>query len=174
MKQIDELDLDALEAVAKAARDEIAGSWTYLDIGEVVLDETDGDGDSAAVIATLCDEILIPDLIGEHIATFDPPTVLKLIAAARPQEKGVEADRVRLALIQMVEAIKNGVIDSQELDGEPEVGIPPHKWHEEWLFYAEAALSEAKAPVNRQDSGAERCTGTASDARSTRPDAGAK
>lgn len=41
----------------------------------------------------------------------------------------------------MVEAIDGGDVDSRELDGEPEVGIPPHKWHEEWVYNARQALT---------------------------------
>jgi len=42
---------------------------------------------------------------------------------------------------QMVEAIDAGSIDSPE-QGEPEVGIPIHKWHEEWRYYAGVALQK--------------------------------
>jgi hypothetical protein len=48
------------------------------------------------------------------------------------------------ALRQMLDAIESGNIDSPEI-GEPENGIPIHKWHEEWEHYARVALQSAKA-----------------------------
>ncbi len=47
-------------------------------------------------------------------------------------------------LLHMIEAIDGGSVDSVQLDGEPEVGIPPHRWHEEWVFYARAAMNKAR------------------------------
>lgn len=48
-----------------------------------------------------------------------------------------------LSLVQlMLEAIEGGNVDSPEL-GEPEVGIPMHKWHEEWEHYARNAIAKA-------------------------------
>lgn len=50
----------------------------------------------------------------------------------------------------MLDAIAAGQIDSPELPGEPEVGIFPYRWHEEWEAAAMAALScanpEPRAP----------------------------
>jgi hypothetical protein len=71
-------DLDQLEAVAKAALGDVVGDWTYLDIGEVVLDD-----DDMPIIATVCEDLLSMDNIGARIAAFHPATTLRLIAAAR-------------------------------------------------------------------------------------------
>ena len=76
----EELDLDALEAVAKAAT---PGPWTHQPYGGQNQngdyfggDVFDGDGEY--LVSEVSDEN------GAHIATFDPATVLALIAAARP------------------------------------------------------------------------------------------
>lgn len=55
--------------------------------------------------------------------------------------------RLRNVVEQMLAAIERGAIDSEENAGEPEVGIPPHRWHEEWSFYARAAL-DASPPLS--------------------------
>lgn len=44
-------------------------------------------------------------------------------------------------LREMVEAAEKGHIDSEQLPGEPEVGLRPYKWHEEWTHYAKEALA---------------------------------
>ncbi|RAK68763.1 hypothetical protein [Phenylobacterium kunshanense] len=94
------LDLDALE---KVARDATPGSWEYravfpYDWGWV----TDGDG---AFIAQIKDPRVFGGALdmhradktdpwaanATHVSTFDPPTVLRLLAALRAQ-----AERVRV------------------------------------------------------------------------------
>ena len=45
----------------------------------------------------------------------------------------------------MLRAIENGGIDSEELPGDPDAGIPPYKWHEEWASYTRDALDEYDA-----------------------------
>jgi hypothetical protein len=62
-------------------------------------------------------------------------------SAARAAWEASPAKSLIEALEVMIEAVENGGIDSPTMDGEPEVGIPPFKWHEEWLFYARLALS---------------------------------
>lgn len=49
---------------------------------------------------------------------------------------------------QMLNAIAEGQIDSPELAGEPEVGIQPYRWHEEWAAAASAAMAcaDPRAP----------------------------
>ena len=54
-----------------------------------------------------------------------------------------ERQKMVEALGSMLLAIKNGQIDSPELDGDPEAGIPPHRWHEEWAHHA-AALTGSR------------------------------
>jgi len=46
---------------------------------------------------------------------------------------------------KLLEAIDAGQLEmnSPELDGDPESGIPPHPWHEEWLYYARRAHARA-------------------------------
>lgn len=73
-------------------------------------------------------------------------------ALAQPQERSDGArtppnTRLRNVVEQMLAAIERGAIDSEENAGEPEVGIPPHRWHEEWSFYARAAL-DASPPLS--------------------------
>lgn len=57
----------------------------------------------------------------------------------------LEAENARLREIvqAMLDAIDGDSIDSPE-QGEPEVGIPIHKWHEEWAHYARTAFARAK------------------------------
>ena len=88
-----ELDLDALEKVALAATQE---PWEW-DSGII---PPDGPGRYAdiytdageLIIAHFNDQIPEGQANAAHIASFDPPTVLKLIALARP--KAGEPDRI--------------------------------------------------------------------------------
>lgn len=57
--------------------------------------------------------------------------------------KAPELDRALALVRTMLTAIEAGQIDSPELDGEPEVGTPPHRWHEEWEYSARAILALA-------------------------------
>lgn len=50
-----------------------------------------------------------------------------------------------LDLVQhMLGAIEGNTIDSEQIDGDHEAGIPPHKWHEQWAYYARAAIAKAQ------------------------------
>lgn len=77
-----ELDLEQLEKVARVATD---GPWSVVDGDEV----TSAEGPLLAGLPT-GDAIVcwMPD--ATHIATFDPPTVLALIARLREAEAKVE------------------------------------------------------------------------------------
>ena len=48
------------------------------------------------------------------------------------------------ALEQMLTAVDAGDIDSVEMGGEPEVGIAPYRWHEEWAHYTRDLLSRTR------------------------------
>lgn len=74
---------------------------------------------------------------GQALAAEYGPAALSRVEA--------ENGRLRPLIETMLHAIDNGGIDSQE-QGEPEVGIPIHKWHEEWAFYARATLSPPETP----------------------------
>lgn len=45
------------------------------------------------------------------------------------------------ALREMLGAIEAGSIDSEECPGDPDSGIMPYRWHQEWAHYAKSALS---------------------------------
>lgn len=59
-------------------------------------------------------------------------------------------------LRHMLGAIDGNSIDSAEIDGDYESGIPPHKWHEQWAHYARAALAKATQPVDEVQNPAHR------------------
>jgi hypothetical protein len=54
--------------------------------------------------------------------------------------KREDVEQITACFNEMLEAIRTGSIDSPWLSGEPEVGIPAHKWHEEWEYYARDQL----------------------------------
>lgn len=90
MVTVTELDLDALEAVANAAT---PGPWLAADEApewtaaqRVFAPELGDEQDD-----TICEAVEYKD--AEHIATFDPPAVLALIARVRAAEATIE--RVR-------------------------------------------------------------------------------
>ena len=90
------LDLDALEAVARAA---IPGPWNYRQkvLGMVSTTVSAGDGSHVAYPSVGH----LPES-ATHIATFDPPTVLDLIALAREeQQKRAEAEAVIARIEQL-------------------------------------------------------------------------
>jgi len=85
------LDLDALEAVARAVC--VPEAWTIWHDLDHQGFKTVGDAESYAEMkktgeADECDPIahVYTDDLAEHIATFDPPTVLALIAKLREAE----------------------------------------------------------------------------------------
>jgi len=63
-----------------------------------------------------------------------------LRALTQPDAVGVGEAAAIASLRDMIRAIESGSIDSPEI-GEPESGIPYHKWHDEWLHHARAALA---------------------------------
>ena len=92
------LDLDALEAVARAAT---PGPWTHQPYGEK---NQNGDYIGGDVFDRAGEYLLseVSDSAGAHIATFDPPTVLDLIALAREeQQKRAEAEAVIARIEQL-------------------------------------------------------------------------
>lgn len=109
-----ELDLDALEKVALAATQE---PWEW-DSGII---PPDGPGRYAdiytdageLIIAHFNDQIPEGQANAAHIASFDPPTVLKLIALARPKAGGVEADGLVKRLVECVPFLRNGDVGSR-------------------------------------------------------------
>lgn len=91
------LDLDALEAVARAAT---PGPWNYRQtvLGMVSTTVSAGDGSHVAY-PSVCHAL--PEN-ATHIATFDPPTVLTLIARVREeQQKRAEAEAVIARIEQL-------------------------------------------------------------------------
>lgn len=84
-----DLDLDALEKVARWAAAVVPGAWRYEKYHRV------WDANTNPVCKPYGKTFGAQESFGEHIATFDPPTVLKLIAAARsvrPPEVTVRVD----------------------------------------------------------------------------------
>lgn len=89
------LDLDALKAVAQAAAEDAGGPWFATGRGAYVCSDPveedkiyrDGDGPIKGWLASAD-----TTEIAKHMATFDPPTVLKLIALAQHDQArpGVE------------------------------------------------------------------------------------
>jgi len=68
----------------------------------------------------------------------------KFIVAARNHLPALLARSRRMeeALRHMLGAIDGNTIDSEEIAGDYDSGIPPHKWHEQWAYYARAALED--------------------------------
>ena len=64
--------------------------------------------------------------------------------------KREDVDDVVKCLEEILEAIRTGNIDSPWLAGEPEVGIPAHRWHEEWEYYAKEKLSTLTAALEEK------------------------
>lgn len=109
-------------------------------------------------VASTCDEVWT---VGQHPAMLRGWIVRPVLFGSRvrvlPEHEGghvvikseedarliAAAPRLRALVQTMLTAIDDGQIDSPELDGEPEAGIPPHRWHEEWRYSAERALAEA-------------------------------
>lgn len=97
MKMSEDLtpDLARMREVAEKALTEIVGDWRYLDIGELVLDETSGDPDEdLAVIATLSEDLPDMEAVGEFLAAANPAAVLYLldrIAELEGERDAVEA-----------------------------------------------------------------------------------
>lgn len=99
-----DLDLDGLEKVARAApqwewSNEDSEIWSdepYRLLAETV----PLDGDPRAKEGFGAQELAI----AEHIATFDPPTVIKLIAAARSPQPAAPEGRMREAVARIIGA----------------------------------------------------------------------
>lgn len=78
------LDIDALEKVARAAGD---GPWTHDPQkgtpGKCMLAQVWGPGGHSLAELESTDDPAVASALAEHIATFDPPTVLRLLAERR-------------------------------------------------------------------------------------------
>jgi hypothetical protein len=85
-------ELDRMEAVAKAA---MAGPWQngIDDFQGVVAPHNDGLGNVVCLppLKRMCSSLEAWDANAAHIATFDPPTVLAMIAQLRAQQSALEA-----------------------------------------------------------------------------------
>lgn len=130
------LDLDALEATARAVC--VPEAWTIWHDLDHQGFKTVGDAESYAEMkktgeADECDPIahVYTDDLAEHIATFDPPTVLTLIAKLR------EAEAVIEKLMDASQRVEGGPI--------PWVEIDTHDW--------DAALATYKPTNERGDDG---------------------
>ena len=86
------MNLNELEAIARAAT---PGPWQHLPYGG---QNQNGDYSGGSIFDADGDYLLseVSDAAGAHIATFDPPTVLALIAKLREAEAVIE--RVRSML----------------------------------------------------------------------------
>jgi hypothetical protein len=71
--------------------------------------------------------------VGESDATIVAHALLAAEARIRELENIVK---------HMLEAIDGGTIDSEEIAGDYESGISPHKWHDQWSYYARRALAK--------------------------------
>ena len=60
------------------------------------------------------------------------------------QEAAEVVGSVNNAIGHMLGAIEGNGIDSEEISGDFQTGIPPHKWHEEWAAYARRDLEAAR------------------------------
>lgn len=119
-------------------------------------------GGVMVTLAALCEATGLDMQAGgddELARIMRPEIVLKIRAkqAAKPTGSALpdvplDWSRERLWLSpvvqQMLNAIAEGQIDSAEMAGEPEVGIPPYRWHEEWAAAASAAMAcaDPRAP----------------------------
>ena len=52
--------------------------------------------------------------------------------------------QMKEALERMIEAIETSNIDSPEIEGDMDAGIPPHRWHDEWLYRAKRSIASAE------------------------------
>lgn len=70
----------------------------------------------------------------------------------KPQDTKSPAgyENMKVCLSEIISAIDAGQLqmDSPWRDGEPEVGIGPSQWHEEWIYHARCALKEAAGHDN--------------------------
>lgn len=74
------------------------------------------------------------------VADADTEELARLIVSAMNERSALL--KVEEALREMVQAARNGHIDSEDMPGDPDSGIMPYKWHEEWAHHAKAALSQ--------------------------------
>ena len=83
------MNLNELEAIARAAT---PGPWQHLPYGG---QNQNGDYSGGSIFDADGDYLLseVSDAAGAHIATFDPPTVLALIAKLREAETVIETVR---------------------------------------------------------------------------------
>jgi hypothetical protein len=66
-----------------------------------------------------------------------------IISKALVEHYKARAERAEAVVRQVIEAYDSGNLElnSPELDGDIESGIPPHPWHEQWLYHARQALA---------------------------------
>lgn len=87
------LDLDALEAAARAAAAAAPGEWVWWHSEQLPLPiSTSGN------VAAIAEAMRID--VADHIATFDPPTVLQLVARVRALEAARETLRAAVTGLQ--------------------------------------------------------------------------
>ncbi|MCR5875112.1 hypothetical protein LRS10_13520 [Phenylobacterium sp. J426] len=82
-----ELDLDGLEKVARAATHGLPCGWKYQVASATVVTNP---GLGLLVARPHEGAIIRAEAVGEHIATFDPPTVLRLIREKQAAERLLE------------------------------------------------------------------------------------
>lgn len=100
------LNLDDLEAIARAAT---PGPWQHLPYGG---QNQNGDYSGGEIYEANGEHLIsdVSDEAGSHIATFDPPTVLALIAKLR------EAEAVIEKLMDASQRVEGGPIPWVEID----------------------------------------------------------
>ena len=81
-----------------------------------------------------------PTVRGQHVRVFNYPKQTEAIAKQLVTRWNFHEALVN-ALSEMIAAIDASAIDSEMLPGEPEVGINPHKWHDEWAHHVRAILA---------------------------------
>lgn len=163
------LDLDALKAVAQAAAEDAGGPWFATGRGAYVCSDPveedkiyrDGDGPIKGWLASAD-----TTEIAKHMATFDPPTVLKLIALAQHDQArpGVEPVAWRWRPING----RRSWAYTDDPDNGEFYSARPDMYEVQRL----ALPTPIRGGIPEEDLGSDRCSGTPSDAQSVRPDGG--
>jgi hypothetical protein len=78
-----------------------------------------------------------PAFLVEGKLGSDAVTVARALLAAEARIRELEN-----IVKHMLGAIEGGTIDSEEIAGDYESGISPHKWHDQWSYYARRALAK--------------------------------
>lgn len=84
------LDLDALEAVARAVLPELPNPWLEDEGGVVLHPDQPGNSWDGYIVCEVPADGYRRRPVKAHIAAFDPPTVLALIAKLREAEAVIE------------------------------------------------------------------------------------